>query len=61
MKGALVGGLGGLALPGAAWAHHPGAGGGGPWIWLALLIAGLALLVLWPLLAFLGRRRPPKP
>lgn len=51
--------LAGLGLPEIAWAHHPGPGAAGPWAWLALLLSGLALVLIWPVLAFLERRQKP--
>lgn len=51
--------LAGLGLPEIAWAHHPGPGAAGPWASLALLVIGLALVVIWPVLAFLEKRQKP--
>lgn len=55
---ALVGGLGGSILPGAARAHHPGSGTDAGWSWLWIL-AVVAATLIWPLLAFLERRQNP--
>ena len=45
--GTFSSGLGAFGLPGAAWAHHPGPGAGGPWALLILLafVLGLGLII----------------
>ncbi len=69
-RGAVVGrALGGagaaLAVPGAAWAHHPGPDGHGAWWFLIIWGIALVFVALWVLDVLRDRhrsadsRRPP--
>jgi hypothetical protein len=58
---ALAGGLAGPGAPGTAGAHHPDSGATGPWLWIALLVAGVVLVAVWSGLALLERRRRARP